>query len=93
MPSASFESTVPKPGAAGNLVINPIVYAEVSVRFDRIEELDEALPAEDFLRSVLSAILHFLSRYKEHSAHFDDRKCKIEVGPVDHGVVVPVLTL
>ena len=26
------------------LVINPIVYAEVSVRFARIEELDEALP-------------------------------------------------
>ncbi len=26
------------------LVINPIVYAEVSVRFARIEELEEALP-------------------------------------------------
>ncbi|WP_084597937.1 type II toxin-antitoxin system VapC family toxin [Micromonospora chokoriensis] len=38
---------------AGDLVINPIVYAEVSVRFDRIEELDEALPAGDFLREEL----------------------------------------
>ena len=30
---------------AGVLVINPIVYAEISVRFDRIEDLDEAIPA------------------------------------------------
>jgi predicted nucleic acid-binding protein len=28
------------------VVINPIVYAEVSVRFDRIEDLEDALPAE-----------------------------------------------
>jgi predicted nucleic acid-binding protein len=26
------------------LVINPIVYAEISVRFSRIEDLEEALP-------------------------------------------------
>ncbi|MFY1653729.1 type II toxin-antitoxin system VapC family toxin [Solwaraspora sp. WMMB762] len=35
---------------AGVLVINPIVYAEISVRFDRIEDLDEVVPASDFLR-------------------------------------------
>lgn len=34
---------------AGPLVINPIVYAEVSVRFPRIEDLDDALP-QDFLK-------------------------------------------
>lgn len=28
------------------LVINPIVFAEVSIGFDRIEDLDAALPAE-----------------------------------------------
>lgn len=28
----------------GPLIINPIVYAEISVRFERIEELEEALP-------------------------------------------------
>src|SRR5713226_5525803 len=27
-----------------SLAINPIVYAEVSIRFERIEELEEALP-------------------------------------------------
>ncbi len=31
------------------LIINPIIYSEVSVGFDRIEELDAALP-EDYLR-------------------------------------------
>ncbi|WP_197699249.1 type II toxin-antitoxin system VapC family toxin [Micromonospora chokoriensis] len=46
---------------AGNLVINPIVYAEVSVRFDRIEELDEALPAGDFLREELPYLAGFLA--------------------------------
>ena len=30
---------------AGTLYINPIIYAEVSVRFTRIEDLDEALAA------------------------------------------------
>jgi predicted nucleic acid-binding protein len=28
----------------GPVVVNPVVYAEVSIGFDRIEELDEALP-------------------------------------------------
>ncbi|MEO6496163.1 MAG: DNA-binding protein, partial [Solirubrobacteraceae bacterium] len=28
----------------GPVLINPIIYAEVSVRFERIEELEEALP-------------------------------------------------
>lgn len=28
----------------GTVIINPIVYAEVSVGFDRIEDLDDALP-------------------------------------------------
>jgi predicted nucleic acid-binding protein len=46
---------------AGNLVINPIVYAEVSVRFARIEELDEALPAGDFLREELPYLAGFLA--------------------------------
>lgn len=35
------------------LVINPIIYAEVSIRFERIEELDEALPEDLFRRDPL----------------------------------------
>jgi predicted nucleic acid-binding protein len=37
----------------GLLVINPIVYAEVSTGFDRIEDLDDGVPAEDFQREAL----------------------------------------
>src|SRR5258708_4719374 len=32
----------------GVVVINPIVYAEVSAGFDRIEDVDDAVPAEHF---------------------------------------------
>lgn len=31
---------------AGSVIVNPIVYAEISVRFERIEELDNALPEQ-----------------------------------------------
>lgn len=37
----------------GRLVINPIVYAEVSTGFGRIEDLDETIPASDFEREPL----------------------------------------
>lgn len=46
---------------AGALVVNPIIYAEVSVRFDRIEELDDALPATDFIREDLPYPAGFLA--------------------------------
>jgi len=37
----------------GRLVINPLVFAEVSVTFDTVEELDEALPPAYFAREPL----------------------------------------
>jgi predicted nucleic acid-binding protein len=37
----------------GRLVISPIVYAEVSTGFDRIEDLDDAVPETDFEREAL----------------------------------------
>lgn len=43
------------------LVVNPIVYAEVSVRFTRIEELEEALPADRFAREPLPWEAAFLA--------------------------------
>ena len=39
-------SQLAESASAGMLVINPIIYAEVSARFERIEELDDALPAD-----------------------------------------------
>ena len=43
------------------LVINPIVYAEVSIGFARIEELEEALPATLFRREPLPWAAGFLA--------------------------------
>ena len=37
----------------GRLVINPLIYAEVSCGYDRVEDLDEALPSEYFVREPL----------------------------------------
>jgi predicted nucleic acid-binding protein len=45
----------------GALVINPVVYAEVSVGFDRIEDLDDAVPASDFRREALPYEAAFLA--------------------------------
>lgn len=46
---------------AGTLIINPIVYAEVSVGFRRIEDLDAAVPATEFLREALPYAAGFLA--------------------------------
>lgn len=46
---------------AGPLYINPIIYAEVSIRFLRVEDLDEALPADDFRRAPLPWAAAFLA--------------------------------
>ena len=37
----------------GRLAINPIIYAEISAGFDRIEDLDDAVPEIDFAREPL----------------------------------------
>ena len=46
---------------AGNVVINPVVYAEVSVGFGRIEDLDDGLPASHFEREALPWPAGFLA--------------------------------
>lgn len=45
----------------GILLINPIIYAEVSVGFKRIEELDDLLPADSFRRDPLPWEAAFLA--------------------------------
>jgi hypothetical protein len=37
----------------GPLVINHVIYAEVSVQFDTLEDLDAALPPTDYIRANL----------------------------------------
>lgn len=46
---------------AGELVVNPLIYAEVSFRFDRIEDLEEVLPAEVYIREPLPWEAAFLA--------------------------------
>lgn len=43
------------------LIINPIIYAEVSIGFERIEELEEALPLSSFERRPLPWEAAFLA--------------------------------
>jgi len=53
---------------SGPVVVNPIVYAEVSVGYDRIEDLDNALPAEICRREPLPYVAGFLAgkAYREY---------------------------
>lgn len=46
---------------AGSVAINQIIYAEISVRYKTIEELDEELPVDFFLRTSLSWEAAFLA--------------------------------
>ena len=46
---------------SGTLIINPVIYAEVSVGFDRIEDLDDALPASYYRRLPLPFEAAFLA--------------------------------
>jgi predicted nucleic acid-binding protein len=46
---------------SAELFLNPIVYAEVSVGFDRIEDLEAALPSDVFIRSPLPWDAAFLA--------------------------------
>jgi hypothetical protein len=43
------------------LVINPIIYAEVSVGFDRIEDVEEVLPSAFFRRDPIPWEAAFLA--------------------------------
>jgi predicted nucleic acid-binding protein len=45
----------------GRVVINPVVYAEVSVGYDTIEALDDALPVDDYHREPLPYEAGFLA--------------------------------
>lgn len=44
-----------------SLIINPVIYAEVSVGFQRIEELEDALPLDFFQRRALPWEAAFLA--------------------------------
>lgn len=43
------------------LVINPVIYAEISIRYQRIEDLDEALPKDILEREAIPFEAAFLA--------------------------------
>ncbi len=45
----------------GPLYINPIIFAEVSVRFSRVEDVEAAFPSSDFRRSAIPWAASFLA--------------------------------
>lgn len=45
----------------GEVVINPLVYAEVSVRFESVEDLNERIPTSDLARESLPYAAGFLA--------------------------------
>lgn len=54
-------SMLARSAQAGRLVINPLIYAEVSCGYDRIEDLDDAIPPEYFVREPLPWTAAFLA--------------------------------
>lgn len=48
-------------GSESLLAINPIIYADVSTRFETIEELDEALAGNDYRRESLPFSAAFIA--------------------------------
>jgi len=48
-------------GNTGRLIINPVIYGEVLVRFSSMEALDEALPESIFVRERMPFAAAFLA--------------------------------
>lgn len=48
-------------GESGRIVINPLIYAEVSVAYDSLDEMDEAVPPEYYVREPLPWEAAFLA--------------------------------
>lgn len=55
------QQALARAGDEGRLVINPIIYAEISTGFDKIEDLDDAVPPGDFEREPLPYEAGFLA--------------------------------
>lgn len=54
-------SAVERAADRHRLVINPVIYAEVSIRYSRIEDLDDALPKTMFDREAIPYEAAFLA--------------------------------
>ncbi len=55
------EAALAEAADRSQLVINPMIFGEVSVRFSRIEDLDDVLPASLFAREAIPFEAAFLA--------------------------------
>ena len=55
------ENALAEAARTGPLVINAVVFAEVSVGYERVEDADLALPADSFLRAPIPYEAAFLA--------------------------------
>jgi predicted nucleic acid-binding protein len=55
------EAAIDRAASSFRLIINPVIYAEVSVRYSRMEDLDDALPQTSFDREALPWDAAFLA--------------------------------
>ncbi len=81
----------------GNLIINPIVYAEVSVGFAQIEALDALLPPEFFRREQLPWNAAFLAgkafqRYQQRGGTRRSPLPDFYIGAHAVALKIPLLT-
>jgi len=53
--------TLDNAAAAGPMVINPVIYAEISAQFDRVEDVDAVLPPGEFVRAAIPWDAAFLA--------------------------------
>jgi predicted nucleic acid-binding protein len=54
-------AAIARAGDVARLVINPIIYAEVSIRFSRVEDVEAAFPPEQFSRQPIPFPAAFLA--------------------------------
>lgn len=59
--SAWSADTLAEVADRSRLVVNPMIYAEVSVRYSRIEDLEDALPPSFFTREAIPYEAAFLA--------------------------------
>ncbi len=59
--AAWSETALRRAAAQGRLVINPIIFGEVSIGYDGLDEAEEALPEAMFAREPLSHAAAFLA--------------------------------
>lgn len=59
--SAWSADALEKATESGPIYINPVIYAEVSIRFSTVEALEDALPTQDFRREPIPWAAAFLA--------------------------------